>query len=307
LNEPAAPPRWLLIVRAVLGSVAFVLLGFAFTQALALLFYGAAEASGGGIATWAKDVDTGQAFLFSAAAAIAFAAATWLVGMVAFRLSLSDLRWRDTGGVGRGVAVFFVTGAVLAGLVLLLAAAIGGARWSPDAGDPRLYLERIGVALLLLAPAALAEEIVFRGVPLILLDRTAGRGLAIGVTALLFALAHSYNPDITTLSIGNICVAGLFLGIALFARGGLWAALGFHLGWNWAIVALDAPVSGIDFRIPFINYNPGGPAWLTGGKFGPEGGVIATLVLGLATIVASRMILHRRLSNTEHRTSAIGH
>lgn len=299
MNEPAAPPRWLLVVRAVLGIVAFALLGLAFTQALALLFYGAAEAAGGSVAAWAKNADTGQVFLFSAAAAIAFAAATWLVGVIAFRLSLNDLRWRNTNGAGRGLVMFFAAGAVLAGLVLLLAAVIGGARWSPDAGDPRLYLERIGVALLLLAPAALAEEIVFRGVPLILLDRTAGRGLAIGVTALLFALAHSYNPDITTLSIGNICVAGLFLGIALFARGGLWAALGFHLGWNWAIVALDAPVSGINFRIPLINYNPGGPAWLTGGKFGPEGGVIATLVLGLATVVASRVILHGKQLKTE--------
>lgn len=294
MNQPAAPPRWLLVVRAVLGIVAFALLGIAFTQALALLFYGAAESAGGSVAAWAKNVDTGQAFLFSAAAALAFAAATWLVGLVAFRLSLADLRWRNTDGAGRGVVVFFLTGAVLAGVVLLLAAGIGGARWSPDAGDPRLYLQRIGAALLLLAPAALAEEIVFRGLPLILLDRTAGRGLAIGVTALLFALAHSYNPDITTLSIGNICVAGLFLGIALFARGGLWAALGFHLGWNWAIVALDAPVSGIDFKIPFINYDPGGPGWLTGGKFGPEGGVIATLVLGVATVVASRLVLHRK-------------
>ncbi len=293
MTQPAAPPRSLLLVRAILGIVAFGLLGYSFMLALAIPAYQLAGAMGGPVAAWANNADTGKPFVVAIAAVLGFGAANWLVGMLAFRLRPTDLRWRNTGGGLRGFVRFFVAGLVLAALVLVLGAAAGGARWSPDQGDLALYFERVGLALLLLAPAALAEEIAFRGFPIIALDRAVGRGIAIGVTALLFALAHSSNPDVTTLSIGNISVAGVLLGIALFAPGGLWAATGFHLGWNWAIVALDAPVSGINFRIPFINYDPGGPAWLTGGRFGPEGGVIATLVLGLATAVASRMILQR--------------
>ncbi|MEP7325563.1 MAG: type II CAAX endopeptidase family protein [Gemmatimonadota bacterium] len=294
MNDPATPSRGALVLRAVVGIVAFGLLGFSFTQILALLAYGGAQAIGGGVAAWVKDPNTGQIFLGGVVTALGFLGSTLVVGMLAFRLKPAELRWRNAGGAGRGITFAFLIGIALSGLILVLSAAFGGARWSPDNGTAMLYAERIGLVLLILAPSALAEELVFRGVPLVLLDRAAGRGAAIGITALLFALAHSQNPEITTLSIGNICVAGVLLGIAFYAPGGLWSAIGFHLGWNWAIASLDAPLSGIDLRIPFINYDPGGPAWLTGGKFGPEGGVLATLVLAMATVLASRLVLNQQ-------------
>lgn len=294
MNEPATPSRGLLWFRAVVGIVAFGLLGYSFTQIIGLLAYAGAEAMGGSFWGWVKDPGTGQLFLQWTAAAIGFLGATVLVGVVAFRLSWTDLRWRNSGGAGKGFTGAFGLGVILVALVLVLGVAVGGARWMPDQTTPGSYAVRVGLSLLVLVPASLAEEIAFRGVPLVLFDRAGGRSVAIGITALLFALAHSDNPSITTLGIGNICVAGLLLGIAFFAPGGFWAAFGFHLGWNWAITALDAPVSGIDFGIPMINYDPGGPAWLTGGKFGPEGGVLATLVVGLATVLASRLVLHKK-------------
>jgi membrane protease YdiL (CAAX protease family) len=294
LNDPEAPSRGLLLFRAVVGIVAFGLLGYSFTTVLGLLVFGAAQAVGGAFDTWANNPASGQIVLVGLASVIGFWAANVVVGRVAFRLTAADLRWRRTGPAGRGFLVAFGSGLALAGLILVLGAAVGGARWGPDQGDAAQYARQIGVVLLILAPSALAEEIVFRGMPMILFERAAGRGVAIGIMALLFALAHSQNTGITTLGIGNICVAGLLLGTAFYAPGGIWTAAGFHLGWNWAIAALDAPVSGIDLKIPFINYDPGGPVWLTGGKFGPEGGVLATLVLGTATIVATRLVLHKR-------------
>lgn len=299
MNEPATPSRGLLLLRAVVGIVAFGLLGFSFTQVLGLLAFGAAQAVGGNVMAWVKDPNTGQIFLSGVVTALGFLASTVVVGILAFRLSPTELRWRKSGGAGRGFTFAVLIGVLLSGLILVLGAAVGGARWSSDGGTAALYAQRIGLVVLILAPSALAEEMIFRGVPLVLLDKAGGRAVAIGGMALLFALAHSQNPEITTLSIGNICVAGVLLGIAFYAPGGLWTATGFHLGWNWAIAALDAPLSGIDLKIPFINYDPGGPAWLTGGKFGPEGGVLATLVLGAATIVASRLVLYKKLSN-EH-------
>ena len=58
----------------------------------------------------------------------------------------------------------------------------------------------------------------------------------------------------------------------------MWTAFGAHLGWNATLAALAAPVSGLPFDIPYIDYRMGGPAWLTGGAFGPEGGLLATAV-----------------------------
>jgi len=54
------------------------------------------------------------------------------------------------------------------------------------------------------------------------------------------------------------------------------------------LAALDAPVSGVPFRIPLLDYVPGDPVWLTGGRFGPEGGLSSTLALTIAVLVARR-------------------
>jgi hypothetical protein len=42
--------------------------------------------------------------------------------------------------------------------------------------------------------------------------------------------------------------------------------------------------------MPWIDYRPGAPSWLSGGSFGPEGGILATAVLALATVVAARYL-----------------
>jgi membrane protease YdiL (CAAX protease family) len=145
-----------------------------------------------------------------------------------------------------------------------------------------------------LAPAALAEEVLFRGVPLVLLANAVGRGSAIAAISVLFALAHILNPNATLLGLGNIALAGIFLGLAFYTPGGIWTAFGAHLGWNSLLACLDTPVSGVPFDIPLLDYNAGNPAWLTGGVFGPEGGLAATLALTVAILVLGRWVVKAR-------------
>ena len=98
-----------------------------------------------------------------------------------------------------------------------------------------------------------------------------------------FAWAHARNPDVSGVGLANIGLASLLLAAAFFARGGLGTAVGLHLGWNAGLVfGADAPVSGLRFGLPGLEYAPGPRMWWTGGSFGPEGGVAATFVLGAA-------------------------
>jgi hypothetical protein len=46
--------------------------------------------------------------------------------------------------------------------------------------------------------------------------------------------------------------------------------------------------------MPWIDYAPGGPDWVTGGSFGPEGGLLATLAFGIATVGVVRQVRLRR-------------
>jgi membrane protease YdiL (CAAX protease family) len=213
---------------------------------------------------------------------------TWALGHRALGLSLRELRWsplrRALPGFGMGIALGTVPALLVIGASLLL----GGAGFTSDQGSVGLYLERVGGTALLLGPAALFEEIVFRGVGQVALARAFGRLPAILGLSLVFAAGHLGNPNTTVLGLANIALAGILLGVAFYLPGGIWTAWGAHLGWNLTLAAVDAPVSGLPFRIPLIDYVPGGPSWLTGGPFGPEGGVLATIVLVLAAGAAWR-------------------
>ena len=117
-----------------------------------------------------------------------------------------------------------------------------------------------------------------------------GRGRAIVLLSVLFALAHLSNPDVTAAGIGNIALAGIFLSLAFYSPGGMWTAFGAHLGWNATLAALAAPVSGLPFDIPYIDYRMGSPVWLTGGAFGPEGGLLATVTLAATVVLVAQWI-----------------
>jgi membrane protease YdiL (CAAX protease family) len=221
----------------------------------------------------------------TAATIAAFGVATWVFGIRLGGLGGADLRWH---GNARGAMRGFLLGASPALAVMALAVPLAGAAWTPDGGTARAWLATLPGLALVLLPAAFAEEFAFRGAGLVLLAHAIGRPLAVVMLAAFFALAHVLNPAVTTLAIVNVGLAGVFLGATFYMPGGLWTATAAHFAWNYGLATMGAPVSGLPFLLPGIDYLPGSPTWLSGGTFGPEGGVIATALLTLATLVALR-------------------
>lgn len=248
----------------------------------------------GNIATGLKSlVDPGprQALVGGMSQLIGFGLATWIVGFRLLGLERSHLRWMPWKTGARGLGLGLALGAATAAVALVGAVLVADSYWSRDSGEISDYVPQVLKTSLLLAPAALSEEVMFRGIPLVLLAAAIGRGTALVLIAgIAFALFHGLNPGITVLSLGNIALAGIFLGVAFYAPGGLWTAFGAHLGWNATLAALDAPVSGLPFRIPFIDYRPGDPVWLSGGHFGPEGGLLATVAITAALLITLRWV-----------------
>jgi membrane protease YdiL (CAAX protease family) len=142
-----------------------------------------------------------------------------------------------------------------------------------------------GVALF--AFAGFFEELLFRGYIFQTLVEGTNRIIAIAVFSVFFGLFHLGNPNISVFSVLNIILAGIFLSLAYLRTGTLWFCTSLHLGWNFFQGSVySLPVSGLiksDILISRIALT--GPEWLTGGAFGPEGGVAATIVLIIGSIV----------------------
>jgi membrane protease YdiL (CAAX protease family) len=275
--------------RALGWSIAFALLG----AVLSLLFIcaGALLAAGdlnAGLAIMQAPGPT-ETLVSGSSLLLGFGLATWALGVRGVGLGARELRWCGAGegvrGFGRGAALGIGAGV----LAIAGAVASGAASWSRDTGGALDYVGQVAKTAVVLAPAALSEEVMFRGLPLVLLAAVIGRSRALVLVAgLAFSLLHALNPNVTGLGLLNIGLAGLWLGCAFYAPGGIWTAFGAHLGWNASLAALDAPVSGMPFRIPFIDYHPTEPCLLSGCRFGPEGGLLATAALAAALLVARR-------------------
>jgi len=214
-------------------------------------------------------------------------ASTVLAHAITFRL-VEPRGWRSVRLDGSALRARAMLGAAALGVTAVAVAtvpllAVGWLRVVPGAAG-----SSIGVALTILpflAPAALWEEMVFRGYGFSVLADWWGTPAALGVTSLAFGLVHLQNAGATLGSVSVVVIAGLFLGSVLVAMRSLWAAFAAHLAWNWALVgALHSAVSGIPFSTPDYRVIDAGPDWATGGVWGPEGGLPAALSLLSVTI-----------------------
>ncbi len=133
---------------------------------------------------------------------------------------------------------------------------------------------------LLLAPAALFEELIFRGYLWRVAEDAASPRAALVVTSVIFAVAHVQNPGADALAIANVMLAGVALGLLRLHTNSLPAAWVAHFAWNWVMAAaLHVPVSGLPMSTPVYRAVVTGPEWFAGGSWGPEGGAAATLIL----------------------------
>lgn len=136
--------------------------------------------------------------------------------------------------------------------------------------------------------AALAEEALFRGYPLQTLTRANLAWLAVLLTSVPFAAVHLKNPNVAAgFTFVNTALAGVWLAVAYLRTRSLWFPLGIHWAWNWALGSLfGLPVSGITDLAPhpLLHGADLGPAWLTGGSYGIEGGLACTITLIVSTV-----------------------
>src|SRR5206468_8601734 len=131
----------------------------------------------------------------------------------------------------------------------------------------------------------------FRGILFRIVEAGLGSWLGLLVSAAVFGLAHLANPGSNVIGAASIIIeAGILLAAAYMFTRRLWLPIGLHFAWNFTEAGIfGADVSGRHIG-GLLRSTLTGPAWLTGGAFGPEASVVAVvlcLAVGVAFIVAA--------------------
>jgi membrane protease YdiL (CAAX protease family) len=154
----------------------------------------------------------------------------------------------------------------------------GPALW----GDAALW----GLVFLLVG---FFEEFFFRGYTQTTLASGIGFWPAAIVISAVFGAAHLRNRGEDVVGAVSLFVIGMFFCLTLRRTGNLWFAIGLHASFDWGETFLfSAPDSGLIAPGHLLNSSFHGPVWLTGGTVGPEGSVMAFVVMALAAAIFSR-------------------
>ena len=144
--------------------------------------------------------------------------------------------------------------------------------------------QKIFLSIILFVGVSVFEEVIFRGYMLKNLLESFNPYVALFISSIFFSLIHGSNPNVTTLGLCNIFLAGFFLGASYIFTKNLWFPIALHFSWNFFQSMFGFKVSGmdsysiIDFTIPENNM-------LNGGEFGFESSLLSIIILIIGTFI----------------------
>lgn len=275
-----------ILVQIIPGSIATVILGI---NALAPLMGDAATAGGATI-----DYDAFRAVTEAIAESegyrlVRLFGGAWTIAIALFvclaiqRRSLATMGVERRGAMKR-YACGFLLGALLCSATVLVLFLTRAATFEGRSDNPQiLFLVFVFFGYLI---QGAAEELLIHGLFMTTLARHFRWLPSVLFSALFFALMHAVNDGVTLLSLLNVFLFGVFLGLFVLRTGSVFGAAAIHAAWNYVEgQVFGCSVSGFpSYSSLFGVASDASRAVTNGGEFGPEGGLAATMILMLALI-----------------------
>lgn len=144
----------------------------------------------------------------------------------------------------------------------------------------------VGYSFVFLLPAAVREELLLRGVLFRIVEESLGSWWALAISAAIFGALHLLNPGATVTSGVAISLeAGVLLALVYLYTRRLWMAIGLHAAWNFTEGGIFGSTVSGNTAHGLLRSTFSGPALMSGGRFGPEGSIVAVLVCFAASAV----------------------
>lgn len=246
--------------------------------------------------------------------AVAIVIATWIARRALDRRSFKSLGFEWNKYALTDLLLGFFIPAILMGLVFVIEWALGfltfeGFAWQYE--DFSSVVRSLGAGFLVFVLVAISEEVLSRGYHLQNLTESTNLFWGLIISSSIFSVLHLANPSSGGFAVVGLIAAGIFLAFGWIRTRQLWLPIGLHLGWNFFEGNIFGfQVSGLEtFRL--LRHSVDGPAWLTGGSFGPEAGLIIlpAMALGIWLMVLftrGRPTIHLDLFARQKLSSPIG-
>ena len=257
-ESPKAPEtRWSIVIRVVF-FIAIVIIGLLLLP-VPLLWFGRVAA--GTVALCATGL-----------------AANLLTMLIFDRRPLQDIGMAlNSASLYNGVVGVLLGGGIAA--LMLLAPLLARTGHLQVRNQADISPWSLPVYIFALFLAATGEELIFRGYAFQLLVRYLGPFATILPVSVVFGLLHSSNPNSTRLGVVNTVFWGILLGVSFLRSRDLWLPIGLHFGWNAVLPVFGVNLSGLTIEVTRYSYRWDlAPIW-SGGEYGPEGGLLATIFI----------------------------
>lgn len=132
-----------------------------------------------------------------------------------------------------------------------------------------------------------SEEVITRGWLMNVLGAKYNITVGLIASALLFGGIHLMNPNVNYIALLNIVLIGIFFGLCVIYTNNLWVVCGMHSAWNFAQGnVFGFAVSGNESSAgTLIDLSLVGNKSITGGEFGPEAGLVCSVVILIFILV----------------------
>ena len=189
-----------------------------------------------------------------------------------------------------------ILGAITMSIVAIVIMAIGDIEMINPINKPEISMSLL-YGLIIFIFVGFGEEILSRGYIMSVLKQTRNKWIVLVGPALIFAALHLGNPGIDILSFINLFLVGVLFAYMFMKSKNIWMPIGYHITWNyfqgyiWGFEVSGLNVNGL-YKIKNISNNI-----INGGEFGPEGGIIVTIIICLTFYFVNRYYKNNKVED----------
>ncbi|WP_294389514.1 CPBP family intramembrane glutamic endopeptidase [uncultured Clostridium sp.] len=175
------------------------------------------------------------------------------------------------------LGIGLILGAITMSIVAVIIIATGNVKLVNPISKPQVSISLL-YGLIGFIFVGFGEEILSRGYIMSVLKQTRNKWLILIGPALIFAALHLGNEGIDVLAFINLFLVGVLFAYMFMKSKNIWMPIGYHITWNyfqgyiWGFGVSGISVNGL-YKVENVTNNI-----INGGAFGPEGGIIVTIV-----------------------------